>query len=402
MLNKKASLLIITEPFPNINNSFLGTFVVNQINELTKTYNVVVITPFAPSIYNLFIKHQQKKIHNGNLTVYYIRYYPLWMVGLRILRLISASTLCFFNKRYSSKKIIKLAVKINNKYKFDLVHGHEVYIGDEAVRVGETLNIPTIFTLHGLYLYHLKCFGQKVIDLAMNNLKRFNQLISVSKTAANSYLINGLDRADIEIIPNGTIPQHGSKPSDEILSFTNNKTVLLTIGFFVPEKRINQSIEALSNLKLSGYRDIVLLIVGTGKLESKLKSLVKKLNLTDSVLFTGQISPEQMSSIYSVTNILVHPSIVDSFSMVCLEAMSYGIPIICTKNIGLVEYIHPGHDSIVIEPDSQTQLQNAIKKLIENPNLRAIISQQGKLTAQTLTSSQQVLKIKNIYEKYIH
>jgi len=401
MVNKKASLLIITEPFPNINNSFLGTFVVNQVNELAKTYNVVVITPYAPSIYNLFVKHQKKIIHKGNLTIYYIRYYPLWMVGLRLLRLISGNTLCLLNKKHSSKQILKLAVKINQKHKFDLVHGHEIYIGDESSQVGKILNIPSIFTLHGLYEYHVQCFGQKVVDMAMENLKDFNNLISVSKIAVNSYLNNGLDYPDFEIIPNGVSLKNSFKPTNTISFFTKNRIVLLTIGFFVPEKRINQAIEALYNLKLSGYRDIVLLIVGTGKLESKLEGLVKRLNLSGSVLFTGQILPDQMPSIYSVTNILVHPSIIDSFSMVCLEAMSHGIPIICTKNIGIVEFIHPGRDSIVIEPDNQLHLQNAIKKLIDNPKLRTAIGQQGKLTAQTLSSAKQVLKIENIYEKYI-
>jgi len=379
----------------------LGTFVVNQVNELTKKYNVVVITLYGPSIYNLFVKHQKKIIHKENLTIYYIRYYPMWMVGLRVLRLISGKTLCLLNKKYSSKKVLKLAVKINQKHKFDLVHGHEIYIGDESSKVGKALNIPSIFTLHGLYQYHVQCFGKKVVNKAIENLAHFNKLISVSKIAANSYLSNGLNHINFEIIPNGITLKNNLKPTNRISSFTKNKTVLLTVGFFVPEKRISKSIEALYSLKLSGYRDIVLLIVGTGKLKSKLERLVKRLNLSDSVLFTGQILPEQMSSIYSVANILVHPSIVDSFSMVCLEAMSYGIPIICTKNIGLVEYIHPGRDSIVIEPDNQEQLQKAVKKLIDDSNFRIAISQQGKLTAQTLSSYEQTLKVENIYETFI-
>ena len=400
MLNDKPSLLIITEPFPNINNRFLGTFVVNQINELAKLYNIVVITTQSPTISNPFVKRIQKKILNDNLRVYHIKYYPLWLVGLKFLKVISSNTLCYLNKKFTSKKIIKLAINIHREFKFDLVHGHEVYIGDESSKVGKILNIPSIFTLHGLYNYHVKCFGKKTVDLSMDNLNHFNEFISVSKIAADSYLNNGLEIPKIEIIPNGISYSYNQKPTNKITSFTKNKTVLLSIGFFAPEKRINQSIKALHHLKLLGYHDIVLLIVGLGKLEINLKKLVNKLNLQDSVLFTGQIFPDKMSSIYSVTNILVHPSIIDSFSMVCLEAMSHGIPIICTKNIGIVEFIRPGIDSIVIDPDNQIQLQDAIINLINDQNLSSSIGRQAKKTTQTLSIDKQIQKLKVIYEQY--
>jgi glycosyltransferase involved in cell wall biosynthesis len=302
------------------------------------------------------------------------------------------------NKQYAGKKLGAMAERLHRRYGFQLVFGQEVYVGDEAVPIGIRLGIPKVFLLHGLHPYHEKLFGPPAVAAALRNMEDADRLISVSRLAAESYRAKGLRRDDISIIPNGTSPLPDPAPSPALRDFIRGKTVLLTVGFFSAEKRTHQSIQALRDLHAAGERDTVLVIVGTGGLRRELETLVSRLGLEQHVRFAGVVAPSDMPSIYAAADILVHPSVVESFSMVCLEAMSYGKPIVCTEGIGILEYIHPGVDSVAVPPDRQDLLSGAVAGLVRNLEERRRIGEAARRTALSMTLEEQVEKTRRILE----
>jgi glycosyltransferase involved in cell wall biosynthesis len=137
----------------------------------------------------------------------------------------------------------------------------------------------------------------------------------------------------------------------------------------------------------------VLVIIGKGRLETHLRKNIEHQKLAHAVRIIGEVAPENMAGYYCLADVLVHPSIVESFSMVCLEAMSYGKPIICTSSIGLVEYLQPGRDAVVIPPDDPEALYQAVLGLIRDPPRRYMLGQQAQRTAKNLSWANQVQKI---------
>jgi glycosyltransferase involved in cell wall biosynthesis len=144
--------------------------------------------------------------------------------------------------------------------------------------------------------------------------------------------------------------------------------------------------------------NVVLLIIGKGRFETELRKIIEHEKVAHAVRIIGEVPPNNMPGYYSLADVLVHPSIVESFSMACLEAMSYGKPIICTSNIGLVEYLHPGKDAIVVPPDDPEALYQAILGLIRHPSRRWLLGQQAQRTAANLCCTNQVPKIERLYE----
>src|SRR3989338_6026097 len=198
MDQKKRPILLITELYPNSDNPFLGTFICSQIRELARYYRIVVIVPYCISIANLW-KKQPIHVHQENTDIYYIKQYPRWLAWLKKMPL---GIYFFINKKYIKYQILSIAKKLHNKYHFSLVHGHESYIGDEAVNIGKKLDIPSIVTIHGLYDYHKVAIGRAAMLNITANLNQANRLFAVSKVAAISYQKNGVNR-EIHIIPNG-------------------------------------------------------------------------------------------------------------------------------------------------------------------------------------------------------
>ncbi len=342
-------------------------------------------------------KKQPEYCRKNGLHVFYINGNSVLFGLMRVMRLLSHDRYMLRTKEWLRKKLEKKAKHLHSKFRFGCVLGHSVYVGDESVPLGKVLGVPSILVLHGVYGYEQQIFGKRAMERAIASANGADGIVAVSKTALDSYNENGLRNPNVHIIPNGVknIEPDGDHKFKE---FVRGKTALLSVGFFTKEKRIDQAIRALKHLLDSGETDSVLIIVGKGAQERYLKRFVRNLGLGQNVLFAGEIDPAEMGEVYRAIDILVHPSIVESFSMVCLEAMSFGKPVVCTSNIGLVEYIRPGVDAIVVPPDNQQKLSDAVFELVKSSEYRKKIGEAARKTAEKMGWEIQAEKMIRVIE----
>ena len=82
------------------------------------------------------------------------------------------------------------------------------------------------------------------------------------------------------------------------------------------------------------------------------------------VKFLGPVA--DMQSLYVAADLLVLPTVYDPFSNACLEALSYGMPVITTITNGFAEIIEPDvHGQVISRADDVEALQEAIEKWID-------------------------------------
>jgi len=394
------SVLVVTELFPNERNSFLGTFVVGQLRILAKNYTVVVLTTYDFGIKGLITKRHPEYCAKEGMQVYYINGFSFIIWLLRCIKLLSHQRYMIINKKIIRKRIKEKAEQLNMKYDFKCVLGHSVYVGDESVKIGKVLGIPSVLVIHGVYWHDRKIFGSCVMKNVIASANNANKVVAVSKIALDSYRENGLINPNNHIVANGVVIRELG--GDHMFKdFGKGKIVLLSVGFFSKEKRVDRVIQALKYLHDTGINNSVLIIVGKGEQEKYLRRLVNRLELGKHVVFSGEINPSDMEKVYNACDILVHPSIVESFSMVCLEAMSLGKPVVCTSNIGLIEYIQPGIDSIVVSPDNQQELNEAVYNLGKSVEYRRKIGEAARKTAEKMSWEKHAEKMKTIIEDLV-
>jgi glycosyltransferase involved in cell wall biosynthesis len=87
--------------------------------------------------------------------------------------------------------------------------------------------------------------------------------------------------------------------------------------------------------------------------------------------------------------------------MVCLEAMGNRKPIICTKNIGMAEYIKNGKEGFIVEPENDKQLQQRVLELLNDDSLRKSMGDNAFKTASNFYSEIIGEKIKEVYDRAI-
>ncbi len=116
---------------------------------------------------------------------------------------------------------------------------------------------------------------------------------------------------------------------------------LLFAGRLLYWKGAHIAIHALAELTRT-EPDAVLTIVGKGKEEGRLRATAAALGVAGNVHFTPWIAQSDLFELYRTHDLLVFPSLHDSSGNVVLEALSFGLPVVCLDVGGPAQIVTPG------------------------------------------------------------
>jgi spore coat protein SA len=187
-----------------------------------------------------------------------------------------------------------------------------------------------------------------------------------------------------------------------------NQPKLLYVGRISAEKGIHDLIDAFKEV-VKKYPKATLNLVGPETNASKefvirinddpvvldlvrflpssyLKQLKSRIppELSDRINFVGAIEQEQILEYYWDADILVNPSLSESFGMSLAEAMACRTPVIGTRIGGMTSVIEEGKTGLLVEPANPDALAKAIIDLVENLELRQQMGIEGHLRANKL------------------
>ncbi|NQW65616.1 MAG: glycosyltransferase family 4 protein [Burkholderiales bacterium] len=147
---------------------------------------------------------------------------------------------------------------------------------------------------------------------------------------------------------------------------TANSKILLWVGNDAVKKNLQTVLNTLSVLD-SSYK---LLVVGKALPLTHWQEQLEALGIADRVKFLGVVSV--MSEIYASVDLLLHPSLEDTFGMVVLEAMSFGLPVVVSssEHCGIAADLQHGLNAfILVDPKDAIALKSAVLELSQPPVL---------------------------------
>jgi glycosyltransferase involved in cell wall biosynthesis len=183
-------------------------------------------------------------------------------------------------------------------------------------------------------------------------------------TAVSEFLKDKMVRAGLkkEFVITPNVVEQAAKKSAPIAS--DGKIIILTVADLIDEiKNISATISAVAAIAATN-RAIEFHIVGHGKDEMLLKELARELNVLGTVVFFhGVKSNADVYQFLHSCDFLVMNSMFETFSLICIEAMSCGKPVIATRCGGPEEFMTESN-GMLIEPCSHEALLTALKKMI--------------------------------------
>ncbi|TRO58069.1 glycosyltransferase family 1 protein [Candidatus Bathyarchaeota archaeon] len=135
--------------------------------------------------------------------------------------------------------------------------------------------------------------------------------------------------------------------------------------------------------KLIRDMDIKLLVVGGGGLKSEYEAYTRNVNLTDKVIFAGEVSDDLLPKYYSIADMLVLPSKdrSEGFGLTILEANASGKPVIGSNIGGIPGILTDNDNGILVPPNNPTLLADAICRLSNDDKLRERMGERGRQIA---------------------
>ena len=211
-------------------------------------------------------------------------------------------------------------------------------------------------------------------------LKNCDKILCVSAFTQQKMIeVHQLKAAQLMVLNNCLDPfleLQGSAVKDEKLlagfNFTKTDIILLTLTRLSSKelyKGYDHVMESIHALKQE-YPQIKYLLVGNYDAAEKqrLDGIIQKLSLQNQVVFTGYIPDEELSRHYQLADVYIMPSKKEGFGIVFIEAMYYGLPVIAGNKDGSADALLQGRLGLLINPDDQAAINDAIKKVLVNTN----------------------------------
>jgi glycosyltransferase involved in cell wall biosynthesis len=270
----------------------------------------------------------------------------------------------------------------------DLIHTHSFFgIGLEALLNGACLRIPVIGTNH-------------------TTVAGFAPHIPVSAAWAAAYVLWFHNRCDYVTAPSRSVfaeldaarlcrPHRVISNPIDVDLFTPVRTedrdalrvrfgldgqTITYAGRLGPEKNIDVLLRAVALLRDQGV-PAELAIAGHGSHEPVLRAMVAELGLVRQVRFIGTVPQGDLAKLLQISDVFAIMSTSETQSMVLLQAMASGIPVIAADTRALPEFVRPSN-GVLVDPHDPVALARVLADLLATPERRQQLGAAGRQSAE--------------------
>jgi glycosyltransferase involved in cell wall biosynthesis len=252
-------------------------------------------------------------------------------------------------------------------------YGHALV---DAVAALAGRDARTVFTLHGFPFTAAQSGG------ALGLAYRFYERVLGSRLLARAARLTAVSRAvadeaaaragrPVAVIPNALTPL----PAAAAAGNARAAGALLMVGRVERLKGIDRVIRALAHLRASGVEPPRVVVAGTDAgAQPELQRLAEELRVGAFLEFAGPVPRAELGREYASALACLVASRTESFSLVALEAMSQGAPVIAAPVGGLRDLIEDGRTGLFFEPDDPASLAAAIARIAADAKLRAMLT----------------------------
>ncbi len=311
-----------------------------------------------------------------------------------------------FNRGFSPIAVSRVLNLLNNN-KYDFIHTQasgDLWVISPAIALCKK-KLPLFLTKQvGSYIVkkdflHKFVYGKVTLALAISKVIRKN-LIDTTPLSSEKIVVlhNGVSTDRFN--PGN---YSGEKLRREFGIGTNEIVIGMTARF-TPGKGYEELIKAAKILKKK-FSNLKYLLVGEasrGEDEyfNKIKKMTRDSGIDDRVIFAGY--RENMPEAFAAMDIFAFPSHSEAFGIALVEAMSMGLPSVCSRKDGILDICVENETGLFFQPKNEIDLADKLEILIENKDLRKRLSKKARERAVKFFDIELLTKqVIELYEKYV-
>ena len=291
----------------------------------------------------------------------------------------------------NAEKTLKKLVKEED---IDIIHGHYLFpAGLASVNIGRKVGIKTYVTAHGSDMFEMYAKQKFMRPTIKKVLKKADVIFAVSNALKDEIIATGVSGIEEKLklhwnsVDIDKFKEFDEEDKNQLtfkdkffkeFNIDSKKPTILFVGNLIKRKNVNLLIEAKKLVKT----DCNLVIIGSGPEMVKLKEKVvkyKESNQIDNVYFIG--ARGDVDRILPLSDLLVLPSFTESFGLVLIEALACGKPVI-GSNVGGIKEIITEDVGLLINPNNEKSLANAIDEIFTNKKLNEKFKSNARVRAK--------------------
>ncbi len=289
----------------------------------------------------------------------------------------------------------------------DIVHSHHpVVLGQVAANKAEKHNLPLVFTFHTRYTVysHIVPFSEAfindvIVDWLARYIQRCQHVITPSEGIQRMLREYGGIQERITTIPTGI----------DLLPFQQADGNAIRQKYGLERRRtlVRLSIEKNWGLLLTAFAQVArqhseahLMVIGDGPQREELEKTIAELGIGDRVTFTGLVPFEQVPAHLKAGELFCFASVRETQSLVIIEALSAGLPVVAVQATGINEVVTDGVQGLLTREDSD-DLARAMLRLLEDSQLLQRLRSNALETARLFDIRKQALRMLSVYEQAI-
>jgi len=340
-------ILFITAWYPTEENPVKGIFVREYAKAVSTVGDEVVIIHSQRTktrIRGLY--HYSDKLEDGIRTIR-ISYFRSPFRAINYLIYLWS----IFNM---SQKVIR------EGFKPDIVHAHIFSAGVPSVVIGKIYRIPVVVTEHSS-AFPMRTLSRFDILQARIAFGCAERILPVSRSLQKGIESYGI-RDHFQIVPNA-VDASVFFCSPKLQEVRDIKRILF-VGSLIPNKGILYLLEALKRIKQK-RGDWHTDIIGDGPKRLEYERLAVDLGLANKITFHGLKSRHEIAKFMRQTDFFILPSLFETFSVVTVEALVTGTPVLVTRSGGPDEFVTKDV-GLLIPPGNIDALYNGLDYMLNH------------------------------------
>ncbi|MEK6755737.1 MAG: glycosyltransferase family 1 protein [Bacteroidota bacterium] len=215
-----------------------------------------------------------------------------------------------------------------------------------------------------------------------NAAKRADKIITGSYATKDDFLkLHPIDEWKITVIHHSADEDFRPIADDELLgrvrlAYGLPEKIILFVGTVEPRKNITNLAKAFAALPAPIRNDYTLVIAGkAGWFVGSIKAQIAELQLADRIKFLGYVDRRDLPALYNLATVFAYPSIHEGFGFPPLEAMSCGVPVLCSNTSSFPEVV--GDAAVMLSPHEVEGMARELERLLSNDALRSDLKARG-------------------------
>ena len=356
-MTDRPRVLFVSNLYPNPRQPTRGVFNYHTVHSLAPHLELQVMAPVSWYPFSGKLEGIPPSEHDDGIPVLHPRaFYTPGVLRSR-------------HGHFFYRSLAKPVRRLRSSFPFDLLYGSWVYPdGFGVMKLARDFNVPYVLHALGSDINDYLDRADRITRI-LAALKNASAIICVSKALRDRIAAQGVDPDVLHVVYDG-VNTDVFRPQDKQrcrtqLSLPADARIVLFVGSLLPVKGPEYLLESAARLATDSSEPLHVVLVGQGSCLRRLRSLTRRLGLSDCLTFAGPRPHDEIAVWMGAADVLCLPSISEGLPNVVLEALASGRPVVASRVGGLPEIVTDDSRGFLVPPASPEELARALARALE-------------------------------------